>query len=306
MMAATSPTMSPTGGARVSRVAYALSIPLALVTALAAGWSAFGGVLKGPEVMSGSARGTAIVVLFITVPLVAAAMWASARGSVAALLVWLGGVAHILYQSVLFLFGTPFNDLFLLYVAMASLGLWVLIVSLASIDVGALRARIDPALPVRPIAVYVWVIVALNGALWLKTAVSGMGAEGAPGFLVGTGLPTNPVYVQDLVFWLPLMALAGRWLWHRLDRGYVVIGAMLVMWLVEGVTVAVDQWMGHRADPTSDVATLGGAYLFAAVAVIGIAPVIAFFGHLRGSVLRAGPIPDARMGSVPRAGARPR
>ena len=44
-----------------------------------------------------------------------------------ALLVWLGGVAHILYQSVLFLFGTPFNDLFLLYVAMGSLALWSLV-----------------------------------------------------------------------------------------------------------------------------------------------------------------------------------
>ena len=160
---------------------------------------------------------------------------------------------------------------------------------LASIDLGAVRARVEPTLPVRPIAVYVWVIVVLNGALWLKTAASGMGAEGTPEFLVGTGLPTNPVYVEDLVFWLPLMAVAAWWLWRRLDRGYVVIGAMLVMWFVESITVAVDQWMGHRADPTSDVATLGGAYLFAALAVIGIAPLTAFFRHVRGGPWRPSP-----------------
>lgn len=281
-MSLTNEEVAKARGVTVPRVAYTLSIALAVVTTVAAGLSAFGDVLKGPDVMKGSARGTGIVVLFVTVPLLSAAMWVTVRGSVAALLVWLGAVAHILYQSVLFLFGTPFNDVFLLYVAMASLALWSLIVIFASIDLGGVRARIEPTLPVRPIAVYVWVIVVLNGALWLKTAASGIGAEGTPGFLVGTGLPTNPVYVEDLVFWLPLMAVAAWWLWRRLDRGYVVIGAMLVMWFVESITVAVDQWMGHRADPTSDVATLGGAYLFAALAVIGIAPLTAFFRHVRG------------------------
>jgi hypothetical protein len=274
--------MSAAPGVKVPGIAYTLSIALAVVTTIATGLSAFGDAMRGPDVMNGSARGTAIVVLFVTVPLLAASMWATTKGSVAALLVWLGGVAHVLYQSVLFLFGTPFNDVFLLYVAMASLALCSLIVILASVDLGAVRARIEPTLPVRPIAIYVWMIVVLNGALWLKTAANGIGTEGTPEFLVGTGLPTNPVYVEDLVFWLPLMAVAALWLWRRLDRGYVVIGSMLVMWFVESITVAVDQWMGHRADPTSDVATLGGAYLFAALAVIGIAPLTAFFRHLRG------------------------
>jgi len=72
-----------------------------------------------------------------------------------------------------------------------------------------------------------------------------------------------------------------------------------VMWLLEGITVAVDQWMGHRADPTSDVATLGGAYLFAALAVIGVVPVVVFFGHIRGGARRpstsgSGPVEPPR------------
>lgn len=43
---------------------------------------------------------------------------------------------------------------------------------------------------------------------------------------------------------------------------------------------------GAPADPTSDVATLGGAYLFAALAVIGIAPLTAFVRHVRGGPWR--------------------
>jgi hypothetical protein len=30
-----------------------------------------------------------------------------------------------------------------------------------------------------------------------------------------TGLPTSPVYVQDLALWRPFIAVAGGWLWRR-------------------------------------------------------------------------------------------
>lgn len=74
--------------------------------------------------MNGSARGTALVVLLIAVPSLAVAMWFAARGSARAQIVWLGAVGYILYNSVLFLFMSPFNNLFLLYVAMMSLAIW--------------------------------------------------------------------------------------------------------------------------------------------------------------------------------------
>jgi hypothetical protein len=53
-----------------------------------------------------------------------------------------------------------------------------------------------------------------------------------------------------------------------------------LMWQVEALTVAVDQWMGSSADPTSDVATMGGAYLFVAMALINIPPLVAFYRHV--------------------------
>ena len=40
-------------------------------------------------------------------------------------------------------------------------------------------------------------------------------------------MTTSAVYVQDLVWWLPLMAVAAVWFWRRLPWGYVVVGAML-------------------------------------------------------------------------------
>jgi hypothetical protein len=134
--------------------------------------------------------------------------------------------------------------------------------------------------PVRAIAIYVWVVVGLNALAWLGRIVPGLG-QTDPAFLAGTGLPTNPIFVQDLVFWLPLMALAAWWLFRERDWGYVVIGAMLVTWLLEAVTVAVDQWVGHHADPGSNVASSAGAVLFGAMAVIGMVPLVAFYRRVR-------------------------
>ena len=40
------------------------------------------------------------------------------------MLTWLGAAAFLLYNSLMFVFATPVNPLFLLYVAMLSLSAW--------------------------------------------------------------------------------------------------------------------------------------------------------------------------------------
>lgn len=277
-----------------SRAAYRLSIALAVVAAAASALTFFlPDVLRGPAVMNGSARGTGLIVLVVTVPLLVVAMATTARGSTRGLLVWIGAIAHVLYQSVLFLFATPFNDLFLLYVAMFGLALWSTVALLVSLDASQVRARITPGLPARPIAIYVWVIAGLNALAWLGPVLKALRESGPPAFLVGTGMTTNPIYVQDLTFWLPLMAVAAWWLWRGRDWGFVIIGAMLTMWLLESVTVATDQWIGHHADPTSNVATLAGTYLFVALGLIGVVPLLAFYRH----------VTDPRLGRARKANA---
>ncbi|HEX6843844.1 MAG TPA: hypothetical protein VF235_01900 [Actinomycetota bacterium] len=255
-----------------------LAVALAVVTTVACALTFFlPDVLVGPDVMNGSARGTAIVVLLVTVPVLVVGLARTDRGSAFGLLLVLGSVAHVLYQSVLFLFATPFNDLFLLYLAMFALALWTAIALVASVDLRAVRARIHAGVPARPIAIFVWAVVVLNAIAWLGTIVPWLLEDGFPVFLGEAGLTTNPIHVQDLAFWLPLMALGAWWLWRGRDRGYVLIGAMLTMWLLESVTVAVDQWMGSSADPASDVATMAGAWLFVGMALATVVPWVAFY-----------------------------
>src|SRR6266567_1566219 len=123
-------------------------------------------VLRGTAVMNGSARGTALVVLLAGVPALACSMLLAARGSAAAVITWLGAAGFLMYNSLMFVFATPANRLFPLYLAMLA------------------------------IAVYMWVTVALNAAAWLAGIVPAVVHDGTPAYLRGTGLTVNVVYVQ--------------------------------------------------------------------------------------------------------------
>ncbi|MFN0282404.1 MAG: hypothetical protein ACKVZ6_10580 [Kineosporiaceae bacterium] len=255
-----------------TRTPFVLGAALAVATLAAAIPTAFvDGLLLGPAVMQGSARGTAIVMLAVATPLLAAAMAGARGGSRRAALVWLGTVGYLVYNAVMLLLGTPFNALFLVYEAVLGLGIASLVALLTSMDVVGLAAGMRRA-PARAVATWIGVVAGGNALVWLRGVVPGMADPANAAFLEDTGLTTFPTYVQDLAFWLPLAGLVAVWLWQQRVWGRVLAAALLVMWWVEAVGVAVDQWMGSHADPASAVATTAGAYLFAVLAVVELVP----------------------------------
>jgi len=277
----TAATPPVAGRLRIPTGSLWLTGVLLLVTAVAAGLTAFGDFLSGPPVMMGSARGTAIVLLAVTGPVAAVAMAVGARGSARAVVVWLGALAAIVYNAQMLLYGTPFNSLFLLYVAMLGLSVWSIAWLLLRADVtDAVAVRVDDWMPVRPIAIYLWVVAGVNAVIWLRAIVPAVFSADPSTVLTGTGLTTNPVYVQDLALWLPLAIVAGVWLWRRGPAGYLISGALLTMWVIESISVAVDQWLGSRADPASAVASLSMVPAFAVLAVLGLLPLIAHLKHV--------------------------
>jgi hypothetical protein len=251
-------------GLALAGVAVAAGIPTALD----------GGILTGPAAMNGSARGTALVVVLVAVPLLLLSMRATVRGSARAVAGWLGALAYLLYNSLAFLFVTPFNRLFLVYVALLGLAVWALGSLLVWVDVGAFAARVSARLPARGIASYVWVVVVLNTAAWLSVEVPAV-IRGDAAHLEGTGMPTNAFHVHDLALWLPLAAVAALWLWRRRPWGVLVVGGMLAFWVVESVGIAVDQWLGSLADPASPVVSMTLAPAFLALAAVGCVPLVA-------------------------------
>ena len=267
-------------------------------------------VLRGTAVMNGSARGTALVVLLAGVPALACSMLLAARGSARAVITWLGSAGFLLYNSLMFVFATPANRLFPLYLAMLALSAWSAGAVLWQTDVAAFGALFSVRTPVRGIAVYMWTVVALNAAAWLARIIPAVTRGGAPGYLRGTGLPVNVVYVQDLALWLPLLAVAAAWLWRRRPGGYLLAGAGLVMWVMESTSIAVDQWDGHAAAPASPVASGAFVPAFAALAAIGLIPAGLLLHGLSGGVpgvalLIGVAVPQFAAAALIVAGARP-
>ena len=231
-------------------------------------------LLSGTAVMNGSAKGTSLVSLVVAVPLLAVFSWRAHLGSTHALVLSTGATAYLLYNSVLFLFATPFNQAFLLYVAMLGLAAW----SLVGLSL-ALWTRVDELATDVPrwVAGYVWLVVALNAIAWLARVVPATLDEDPTAWLAGTGLTTNPVIAQDLALWLPLMAWLGWGVWRSRPWMVALAAAGLVFWVVEFLGIAVDQWWGHQADPSSAWASSGAVPVFVALTIVGLAPTIRLF-----------------------------
>ncbi len=224
----------------------------------------------------GNLQGTALVLGVVTVPVLIASMVLLARGVTAATVFWLGALGSVAYQSVLFLFGVPFNSFFFVYVAMLSLSIWSIVGLAGRLPVDRIGGRIGVHAPVRLVAGYLFINAALFLTLWLGSTLPPVLSGEAPAFLEGTGMLTGPVQIIDFAFTLPLMTLAGVLLLRRRPWGYVLSRTLLVMLAIETASIGVDQWLGHAADPTSPAASAALTPVFAVLTVIGVA-VLALF-----------------------------
>jgi hypothetical protein len=254
---------------RGGRAPYVLCSALAGIAALGAGLTvAFPSLLHGAAVSNGNMRGTAAALFAVGLPVLIVAMTGTARGSARAFVVWLGTLGYLIYQAVLLCFATPMNNLFLLYVAYLGLAVWSTVMLLRVTDFDAFTARLSGAVPAGVTGAAALVIVVLNTLAWLSQIVPAVLSSRPTSVLDGTGLVTNPVYVQDLAIWLPLLATAAVACWRRQSWGLLVTAAMLALFVLESISISVDQWFGSHADPASSVSSISMVPAFAVVAAI--------------------------------------
>ena len=212
---------------------------------------------------SGSARGTATVVFLAAVILVVA-VTTSSEGRVGMHFLWGGSVAYLLYNAVMLVFATPYNRLFLPVRRMLGLAIFSLI--------GFVRCTRPPVSTPRGarrvVASYLLVTAALNAALWLSTIIPSIVSRSPGAVVEGLGVATNPVWVQDLAFWIPAMVIVAHRVWSGRAEGMMLAGSALVFAVLESVSIAVDQAFGVAADPTSPVVSLAVVPVFVVLACL--------------------------------------
>jgi hypothetical protein len=191
-------------------------------------------------------RGGDLVTLVLAAPLLLGALVLTRRGSTRARAVWIGVLAYSVYNSAFYAFGTTFNDVFLLHIAMLSCSIFALACAIVSTDLVPIARTFGQVRGARWAGAFLAVVGALQGALWLVVLARNVTS--------GTLIADVPVDGQHLVFALdlallvPSLVLAGVLLLRRAPLGYLLGAAMAVMGAVYQVNMLAAGVFQTRAD----------------------------------------------------------
>ena len=193
-------------------------------------------------------RGGDIVTLGVVVPVLVVALVQARRGSVRAMVVWIGVLAYALYNYAYYVFGASFNDAFLIHIAIFSSSIFALVLAVSSLDVAATAEPLRRPRLARWIGGFLTLVGVGQGALWVIVIVRYA--------VTGEVLADIPVRGQHVVFALdlsllvPALIVAGVLLWRRTAIGYVAAGVASVM----GSLVLLNLLLAAAFQANADVA----------------------------------------------------
>jgi hypothetical protein len=196
------------------------------------------GLYRDPASVAAMFRGYDLVTIAIVVPSLAVTLLPALRRSARAILVRTGLLAYSVYHSAVYVFGTEFNDIFLIHVAVFSLSVITLSLTLARIDVSGVARRFPDRTPVRAIGGTLLFLAGTLAVFWsapsLRFAFTGALPEEGSMLVVPIEI-THLGWALDLSLLVPAYAAAGALLWRRAAWGYVLATVVLVAGVLQQV-----------------------------------------------------------------------
>jgi hypothetical protein len=182
-----------------------------------------------------------LVTAVVVVPSLALALQSARSGPVRAQLATSCLVAYLVYTYAYYVFGTGFNDLFLLHVVVFGTALWALVLTLIAIDVPCVAERFSSCSSERAIAGILGVLAVGLGGMWIYFAVNNAatGIVPAGSQLVETTTIVHLGMALDLSLLVPLYAVAAVLLWRRAAWGYVLAAVALIAGVLHQVSYVV-------------------------------------------------------------------
>jgi hypothetical protein len=260
-------------------VAHALSLLIAALMAIA---SAVGllasGTYRDNDWARSGFRGNDLVSLALAVPLMLGALSAARRGSVRAHAIWLGTIAYTLYNYLFYLFGTTYNELFLVYVALVALSLWALILGLTATDPVAIRQALTGDRPSKWVTGNMAVIALFLGGAWLAQSIRFLIDGTVPQNIEDSGIHTSIVFALDLAFVVPAMIIGAWAYWSQRIWG-ATIAAILVIKAAAYTIALISMSFFAAASDVDGACTLTPVWV--AMSVISLASCWILFGARR-------------------------
>jgi len=211
-----------------------------------------------------------VVTLLPVAPLLAYLAVSARRGSLSAFLCLPGLLAFTVYNYAIYAFSIHFGPLFLVWVAILGLSIFTLVGALATADMPAIKQRFAGRAMPRP-AWFLIVVAVLFVLLWLSEIVPSLLAGDPSRSARDWNVPTNPVHVLDLAFFLPAAVTSGILLLRRRPLGYATAAGQLVWIALTCVPILITPLVANaRGHAPGWAVTLPiGVLLLATLAVLG-------------------------------------
>jgi hypothetical protein len=159
------------------------------------------------------------------------------RGSLRAYLLWLGVLIFTVYNYVIYTFSIPFGPLFLLWVAVFGMCIFSLIGGITAIDHKAVKSSFTSRRATIVVAWFLIITAVLFGLLWLSEDVPALLSGTRPQSLIDMALPTNPVHILDLGFFLPAVFATEILLIKKKPIAYTITPAFIVFLILTGIPI---------------------------------------------------------------------
>ena len=218
------------------------------------------------------ARGWSAITLVLAIPMLLVGLLKTRQGSLRGRLVWLGGLAYLVYTYLEMAVSGPFTPLYLVYTAAFACAIPALVMLARTIDVETLPRAFGDRFPRRTIAIYTLTFGVLLAAAWLKDIVTRT-AGGQLGWPDAYGSVRNVVQALDLGLQVPLLLASGLLLLRRRSTGYLVAAIATVNALCMGAALAA--MVGWSA--VTEGKSLLVAAPFAAVFLVTLCMALLFF-----------------------------
>lgn len=176
-----------------------------------------------------------LVTLVLGLPLLVISTWLAFRGSLSGRLLLTGTLGFFLYTYMSMAFLTAYNALFLVYVALFSLGLFAFILSMMTIDLETLPARFSERLPRGWIAGLLFFVGGFLLLAWLGRIIPPLLQNQTPPLENTT---TLVIQAMDLGLIVPLALVSAVLLLRRSAWGYLLASVALMKGITMGIAVS--------------------------------------------------------------------
>jgi len=161
------------------------------------------------------------------------------RGSLRAYLLCLGVLTFTVYNYVIYTFSVPFGPLFLLWVAVLGLCIYALIGGVTAVDQSAVQSNFSSPRAIIVVAWFLIVTAVFFDFLWLSEDIPALLSGNTPQSVKDMGVPTNPIHILDLAFFLPAVIVTSVLILRQKPLGYTLAPSFIVFLILTGVPILI-------------------------------------------------------------------